>query len=157
MPTEWSISKESGKAKKPSFLLNLSKSWKVANEREGYYLKLVLADVPNPGREVNKLATRIVDYAQANQRYQFTVVGDGGQLGQTQSSQDINEQVQNLTTDPSSNWYTDSVVLFGKLDDGGRLCIEPEADGEQIGIYFFGTNKEDRYSDMREWIQHEIS
>lgn len=116
----------------------VSNFWKLNEEEQPYYIGLT-SDIGMDTKAISDALHKVMQIL-SDDYPELTLEG--------KSSFDPNELTGNL----QSNWYADAIWLSSNNDDSG-VFVEPESDGTEFGIFFYGPKAEIAFRKTLEKIQ----
>ena len=128
--TEWKLKEPSGKVSEKHFPYETN-FWNITDVASPYYVGLA-ADIGMEPRKITEIFTRVSSLLSDFPKLQ---------LNETNTDQNMQDLINNL----GSDWYSDKVWL-STSNDTGSIFVEPESDGTEIGVFFYGPNAEENYN-----------
>lgn len=143
MRTIWEIEEPTGLVNKKT-LPYVSNFWKATSETEAYFIGLT-ADIGMEPSEIYAVIKQVLNHFEHN--------GIGNFAVHSRSAYNLPADLDELLTHLSSPWYSDSVWLLSEKISNTTVLLEPQSDGTEIGIFFYGPKALAAYTLFLNWAK----
>lgn len=148
MTTNWELRPTTGRVTRPTFPYK-SRFWDATNLQEAECIGLT-ADIGMEPEQLREIAHEITDYFRSRHLSNVRLHTTSKYSEHAYVSSSLSGYLDVLTSEVRSPWYADSVWLTFVLD-GVNVFLEPESDGTEIAIFFWGEDATEAHSNMLRW------